>query len=281
MDCWRRDSGSQYLNLTSWQNFPCASVGYYSDITLPCCIKNDECLSNNICHFPARPDSNRSSYYVAGCTDQTLTDGAVCSMACSDQPQPDVVYNSTTGLWQCCGNDSNGNVDCNNPRGKTFEAPAPDKLSKFSVFSSSSSSQRTQSSTSSLSSATSTGAAPAAVTTVPSSDVTAKPGSSSLSVGGKAGISVGVILGVAIVVLLSMILYLVIRKLRRGDGSAQHAHNDGSEKQELHKDEEQPYAPHELSQQSHRPLEMPGQRLDGELDPSRTLHELSNTTLRS
>ncbi|KAI4230239.1 MAG: hypothetical protein L6R36_000204 [Xanthoria steineri] len=209
-------------------------------------------------------------------------------MACSDQPQPDVVYNSTTGLWRCCGNDSNGNVDCNNPRGKTFEAPAPDKLAKFSVFSSSSSSQPTQSSTSSLSSATSTGAAPAAVTTVPSSAKTANPGSSDLSVGGKAGISVGVILGVAIVVLLSIILYLVIRKLRRGDrsvhpttASRKRAYKDGSEKQELHQDEEQPYPPHKLSQQSHRPLEMPGQRLDGELDPSQTLHKLSNTTLRS
>ncbi|KAI4096591.1 MAG: hypothetical protein LQ339_006958 [Xanthoria mediterranea] len=114
------------------------------------------------------------------------------------------------------------------------------------------------------------------------------PGSSGLSVGGKAGISVGVILGVAIVVLLSIILYLVIRKLRRGDGSVQptgastkHAYSDGSEAQELHKDDERAYAPHELSQQSHRPLEMPGQRLGGELDPSRTLHELSNTTHRS
>ncbi|KAL8797254.1 MAG: hypothetical protein Q9182_007219 [Xanthomendoza sp. 2 TL-2023] len=192
-----------------------------------------------------------------------------------DQPQPDIVYNSTTGLWRCCGIDSKGDVDCTNPKGKTFQAPAPGSLSKFSLSRTSLASQNTQTSTSSASSQpsttiSSTGSS-APITTAPSPAVTITGGSSNLSSGAKAGISVGVILGVAIIALLSAILYRTSRNRQR---DPQPAPTQIREKKESDERDQGSFPPQELSEDAYSRHEMAGQRWDTELDGTRTRHEL-------
>ncbi|KAL8813200.1 MAG: hypothetical protein Q9223_005650 [Gallowayella weberi] len=192
-----------------------------------------------------------------------------------DQPQPDIVYNLTTGLWRCCGIDSKGDVDCDNPKGKTFQAPAPGSLSKFSLSRTSITSQGTQTSTSSASSQSSTTISSTTsstpITTAPPPAVTITGGSSDLSSGAKAGISVGVILGVAILALLSAILYKTSRNRQQ---DPQPAPTHIREKKELDKRYQGSSPPQELSQDAHSRHEMAGQRWDSELDGTRTRHEL-------
>lgn len=56
-----------------------------------------------------------------------------CSPACNDQLLTDAVYNTTTGLWACCGV-TNGKVHCNTPTTEIFAARAPAEMSStFSV----------------------------------------------------------------------------------------------------------------------------------------------------
>ncbi|KAI4258346.1 MAG: hypothetical protein L6R35_007474 [Caloplaca aegaea] len=145
MDCWRNDANSNYVNMTHWGHTPCTPSPSNSDKTLPCCNRGDECLSDNICRFTTR-DAKRSGYYVASCTDEDLQDSA-CSQTCSNQPQSDAVYDPTTSFWQCCGENSDGKVDCVYPKGRTFRAPAPEALSRFCALSSSATSQATETST--------------------------------------------------------------------------------------------------------------------------------------
>lgn len=50
----------------------------------------------------------------------------------------DVVFNNTINIWQCCGNNANNVVQCQNPTDVTFEAPAPSLLSSIGPIQSSS-----------------------------------------------------------------------------------------------------------------------------------------------
>ncbi|KAL8959626.1 MAG: hypothetical protein Q9193_003541 [Seirophora villosa] len=264
--------------MTSRGHIPCTPPSSNSDTTLPCCFKDAECLTDNFCRFDTSSDSKRSGYYIAGCTDETFSDSN-CSEVCSDQPEPDAVYNPTTSLWQCCGLGSQGEVDCSNPKGRTFRAPPPQELSKFSIFTSSVSLQTAQSSTSSTSSATSSTTAepsltPEGGTSIPSLSPAVAQASSELSVGGKAGISVGVVLGVAIIALLSVLLYILKRKPRQPQAEPAVTHE-----QKLDDDlgsQQGTFMPQELSQGPHRKQELPSQDWHSELDPNRTFHELSN-----
>ncbi|KAL8644534.1 MAG: hypothetical protein Q9210_007208 [Variospora velana] len=256
-------------------------------------------------------DPKRSGYYLASCTDEDLQDSA-CSQACSmlcprnyprrllswsagsslncananfsgNQPQPDAVYDPTTSFWQCCGEDSEGKIDCVDPKGRTFRAPAPEELSRFSVLTSSATSQATETSTSSTlsapSSATSSTTAepsptPERASSLPTPSPAVASTSSELSVGAKAGISVGVVLSVAIIVLLSVLLYLVRRKRRQPQAALSHSHEHKLDN-ELYS-QQAPMKLQELSQDSHLQQELPSQNWDSELDANRTFYEMPN-----
>ncbi|KAI4136634.1 MAG: hypothetical protein LQ341_005520 [Variospora aurantia] len=200
-----------------------------------------------------------------------------------NQPQSDAVYDPTTSFWQCCGENSDGKIDCVDPKGRTFRAPAPEALSRFSALSSSATSQATETSTSSTLSApssatSSTNAEPSPTPERASSLPTPPPAvastSSELSVGAKAGVSVGVVLGVAILVLLSVLLYHVRRKGRQPQAalSLSHEHKLGDEVYS----QQTPMEPQELSQDSHLQQELPSQNWDSELDANRTYYEMPN-----
>ncbi|KAL9012586.1 MAG: hypothetical protein Q9173_002668 [Seirophora scorigena] len=278
MDCWRHTSISQAENMTSRGHISCTPPSSNLDSTLPCCYKDAECLTDNFCHFDTKSDTRRSGYYIAGCTDDTFSDSN-CSQVCSDQPEPDAVYNPTTSLWQCCGLGSRGEVDCSDPKGRIFRAPAPEELSKFSIFTSSVSLRATESSTSSALSATSSTTAepsltPEGGTSIPSLSPAVAQASSELNVGAKAGISVGVVLGVTIIILLSVLLYLLKRKPRQPQAEPpvihdQHLDHDLQSQQGT-------FMPREYSQEPHRKQELLSRNWESELDPDRTLHELSS-----
>lgn len=293
--------------MTSRGHIPCTPPSSNSDTTLPCCFQDAECLTDHFCSFDTKSDSKRSGYYIAGCTDETYSDSncsQVCSKLClcyspralpnssastslnlannnilGDQPEPDAVYNPTTSLWQCCGLGSQGEVDCSNPKGRTFRAPPPQELSKFSIFTSSVSLQAARSSTSSTSSATSSTTAEPSLaseggTSISSLSPAVAQASSELSVGGKAGISVGVVLGVAIIALLSVLLYILKRKPRQPQAEPAVTHE-----QKLDDDlqsQQRTFMPQELSQGPHHKQELPSHNWGSELDPNRTFHELSN-----
>ncbi|KAI4162223.1 MAG: hypothetical protein LQ342_004089 [Letrouitia transgressa] len=253
------------LSLTPYDNVPCAP-GANSTVKFPCCADGDECLSDNICHFTHRPNSVQSGFYVAGCTDQTGKDAA-CIQACSGNAEPDIVYNSTTSLWHCCGTDSNGITAYDRPTNESFQAPAPDTLSKFSISTSSSSLQSAKISamlSSTSTSRSSTAPSSASPSPSPTPSPAASENSSGLSGGVKAGISVGVILGVAYIILFLTLAYLVGKRQRRSENDATASAN----RQQKHE-----YPRQELPEPQH---EVPGQNLDPELDHNRSFHELSN-----
>ena len=57
-----------------------------------------------------------------------------------DDAKSDAIYNSTPGLWQCCGTDSKGNANCEDPvQDKFFSAPSPqDLVSTYAITATSS-----------------------------------------------------------------------------------------------------------------------------------------------
>jgi len=121
--------------------------------------------------------------YMGGCTDVHYAAPA-CPLPCTDQDFPDVVYNTTTQIWHCCGV-INGSVRCDTPSDETFSAPAPSQLSAtFTVASTP------------ITSAASTSSTTTGTTAItPPSSPTQTPGANGngggLSGGAKAGIGVG------------------------------------------------------------------------------------------
>lgn len=136
INCYRHSgtgSGSTYD--TSLANnsldFPCGNPNS-TDPFVFCCVNGDICMSNGFCYY-THSLAGGSGYYVASCTNPAAV-GEGCANRCTDQDLPDVVYNETSGLWQCCGADSNGSPDCPSPTDETFNAPAPSNLVQiFSV----------------------------------------------------------------------------------------------------------------------------------------------------
>jgi len=141
----------------------------------------------------------------------------------ADQDYADIVFDSTTNLWSCCGVDQNGDLDCGNPTNETFYAPPPDILLQNVLPSVSVLPSGSATATAGL--AVSPSTSPSASYTATSSSVShpttptpASPSQSTvnaplpLSVGAAAGITVGA-LAVLLAVLVALELY--IRRIRR------------------------------------------------------------------
>ena len=134
-----------------------------------------------------------------------------------DQARPDVVWNATTQLWYCCGVDSGGNPNCEDPTNESFDAPAPTSLVAYFTVTPGSVATSTSiavSATSSISSSTSSVAsstsAPANVSSTAHSGSHAK-----LSAGAAAGIGVGCTAAVVIIGCLIACMFLRSHKRKR------------------------------------------------------------------
>ena len=187
------------------------------------------------------PDSQIVWKTKANYTSQDATyKSSSCSSRYTDDDWGDVVCNSTTNLWACCGTD----VACNNPTNETFLAPPPQQL-----LAAASSHPATTVISTSISSATVT------LTSTAVGDHT-----SSLDEGAKTGIGGGAALaGLMIIALLAWVTLL--RKRLRNLGQAQYTvgKRDGSMLDEGLSKQALPHAvrEHELSGYV-RPHEMEG-----------------------
>ncbi|PMD40614.1 hypothetical protein L207DRAFT_582801 [Hyaloscypha variabilis F] len=182
-ECYFKDE-VQGIHLVETAN-PCGVVTPTTNFT-SCCVAEDTCLEIGICHYThpmPGPPTVETGYYMGGCTDVHYAAPA-CPLPCTDQDLPDVVYNTTTQIWHCCGV-INGSVRCDTPSDETFSAPAPSQLSAtFTVASTP------------ITSAASTSSTTTGTTAItPPSSPTQTPGANGngggLSGGAKAGIGVG------------------------------------------------------------------------------------------
>lgn len=158
---------------------------------------------------------------------------------------PDIVYNYTSNLWACCGNNTAGQVTCNDPLNEYYEAPAPGDLAIISSGAAVASSatltpytQRTSTATTTSNSSVTS----AQVSEVSSKSATPLPSTESknLSTGPKVGIAIAVALGV-IAVVAAALLWLRKSKSRRRSNETLHSKFHGSE----------------LEEKCHRAVEMP------------------------
>jgi len=214
VQCYRHSWG-EILNQTG-KDSPCGNLNA-TDPIVPCCANGDVCLTNGICSYQ-KSLVGGSGYYVAGCT----ASSGLCPgfpNRCTSQFLPDVTWNSTSGLWQCCGVDTHNNPACDDPTNEQFVAPSPAALQTiFSI----SQDGWTATSTAVLSTSTTLPAAssttPVSVqslsTTAAVADATSTPSvsPSGLSNGTKAG--VGLAAALALLIFLSLVAYLVVRKRR-------------------------------------------------------------------
>ena len=127
-----------------------------------------------------------------------------------DQARPDVVWNATSSLWQCCGINDQGSPECDSPTNQTFTAPGPASLIQyFSIsanFKATSTSIASSASTRGSSSTTAAGAAHTTSDIVGAASAASQPRpssgqSSSLSSApapSSSNVSPGVIVGIAI-----------------------------------------------------------------------------------
>lgn len=189
-----------------------------------CCAMGYVCLSNGFCHGNS-PVLGGSGYYMGGCTDPNFEDREACPFRCSKLAHwqldislltesliaslrlPDVTYNSTTGLWHCCGTDAEGNVLCETPSEDTFLAPPPEELLDTSTENTNS----TVSTNSTISSATSSNfdtASSTPASTAPAEAVT----TTSFPIGGIVGVVIGVL---ALVAVVAVVWYVRHRKRNR------------------------------------------------------------------
>lgn len=163
---------------------------------VPCCASGDYCLTNGLCHYTHSLDGG-SGYYAAGCTDKTFKDTTACPQLCDDRLKKDVVYNSSTELWYCCGEDlTTGNPNCGDPTNESFAAPAENQLQTYYTAGTAPASTRSSSATRT---ATKTPAA-----------------SSGLSGGAAAGI--GVACGIVGLALIGFLVFFLFRRTRRSRG---------------------------------------------------------------
>ena len=140
-----------------------------------------------------------------------------------DNNKPDIMYNSITSLWRCCGTKVDGTPDCDEPTEETFQAPTLDSLSKFSITTLSSLTSQSTKTSASLSPTS----IPVASASLGNSSTTAIPAaggnresSSRLSPGAIGGISVEAIVGVICISLLSLLLSRARKRQRQAESVA-------------------------------------------------------------
>lgn len=215
VQCYRHSWG-KILNQTG-KDYPCGNLNS-TDSVVPCCASGDVCLTNGICSYQ-KSLVGGSGYYVAGCT----ASSGLCPgfpNRCTSQFLPDVTWNSTSGLWQCCGVDSNNNPACNDPTNEQFIAPSPAALQTiFSI----SRDGWTATSTTLLSmstpfpDATSTtpvsAVKPSATTAVSEATTTPPVSPNGISSGTKAGVGIGASL--VLLTVFGLVAYLVFHKRKR------------------------------------------------------------------
>ena len=208
----------------------------------------------------------------------------------------DVVYNSTTNLWACCGNDSDGTPRCSDPTNYTFEAPSPQSLLAqtvaFVTLSSASASSSSTSISSDLASAdtsitpsslSATVSALSASYATPTSQLQSststnnKPlpnDSEGLSPGAKAGIGIGAAAGALI---LLAALYLAFRWIIKKRAAAP-ANSDGKEETGFdevgYNNAQKNYVHIAAKVQGTSPAELPVYSATGELDAEREYWEM-------
>ncbi|GAW16688.1 hypothetical protein ANO14919_061250 [Xylariales sp. No.14919] len=220
--CFKYSSGAflSYPPDSGWS--PCGPV---NDTTpaVACCVNGDSCLSGSICSY-THSLRGGSGYYAAGCTDEDFSDPS-CKSLCSEEDRPDVTYESASGLWACCGTDSNGDVTCMDPTNETFNLDAPKDLAVVfqipatgfaytSAAISTAISSSTSSPTGSYSTSSLTATSAVSPSTTPEAEEPAR-----LSSGAAAGIGVGVAVGVLIAGILAWVAF---RRFRRGRTTTLH-----------------------------------------------------------
>jgi hypothetical protein len=271
VQCYRHSWG-EVLNQTG-KDSPCGDLNSTNPI-VPCCANGDTCLTNGICSYQ-KSLVGGSGYYVAGCT----ASSGLCPgfpNRCTSQFLPDVTWNSTSGLWQCCGVDANSNPACDDPTNEQFIAPSPAALQTiFSI------SRDGWTATSTALPSTSTSLPSASLTTPISavdlststavSDATSSPSisPSGLSTGTKAGVGIGAAL--ALLASLGLVAYLVVRKRRRRLCSKQYAEPPAKSDSSvaLHELQDQSPVFHEMSSKDRLPVEIGSEDLIHELEARR------------
>ena len=176
-----------------------------------CCGKSAICLPNNICQaLNIAPGA--SGFYVGSCTDRDYNSPA-CSNFCSGILRNEIVYNETSGSWQCCGG-RDGHAKCEDPTRRSSNAPAPSiLLADYSA----SRSTFTATSTSSISSALTL-----SPTSSPTSMTTSGGSSGGLSTGAKIGAGIGGALGGLLVI--ALIVFLVMKRRRKSPSTQRTQH---------------------------------------------------------
>ncbi|KAF2674176.1 hypothetical protein BT63DRAFT_419483 [Microthyrium microscopicum] len=194
---------------------------------VPCCVKGDTCMSDGICQY-THSLAGGTGFYVSDCTDATFG-ASTCKKACSSNPVSDIVYDATTGVWQCCSYPATTGtpvLNCTAPTNERFYAPAPANLVSVQQIPSNgqptylsgvgSASSTSPASSSSLSTST-------AATTTPA---TSSSSSYGLSTGTKAGIGVGTAISVFAIV--GIIAFIIFRKSKNGKSSEMTTVGNGS-----------------------------------------------------
>ena len=249
VQCYRHSWG-EVLNQTG-KDSPCGNLNSTNPI-VPCCANGDVCLTDGICSYQ-KSLVGGSGYYVAGCT----ASSGLCPgfpNRCTSRFLPDVTWNSTSGLWQCCGVDSSNNPACDDPTNEQFIAPSPAALQ--TIFSISRDGWPATStvlpSTSTLlpaaSSTTLTSAmVPSVTTAISEATSTSSIAPSGLSSGTKAGVGIGA--AFAFLSVLGLVAYLIVRKRRHQTHSKTHVETPakGHYSVALHELQDQSRGLHELA----------------------------------
>lgn len=258
VQCYRHSWG-EILNQTG-KDSPCGNLNS-TDSVVPCCANGDVCLTNGICSYQ-KSLVGGSGYYVAGCT----ASSGLCPgfpNRCTSQFLPDVTWNSTSGLWQCCGVDSNNNPACDDPTNEQFIAPLPAALQTiFSI----SRDGWTATSTTLLSTST---LFPDALSTTPVSavkpsatmavpDATTTPSVSPNALPTPTKLGVGIAAALALLAVLALVAYLVVRGRRRRSCAQQHAESLAKSERipALHELQDHSRAFHELADKDGPVVEM-------------------------
>jgi hypothetical protein len=139
----------------------------------------------------------------------------------ADAGTSDIVYNSTSQLWSCCGYPDN-TVSCQNPRtDTTFQAIALEEFPGTSAAApsssrASSSSSSTSSSMSLMTTSSATTATPTASTASASGTVPVSQSSSQLSTGATTGIAVAAVL-IGLAIIAGLTFWFIQRRRRAAD----------------------------------------------------------------
>lgn len=271
VQCYRRSWG-EILNQTG-KDSPCGNLNS-TDPVVPCCANGDVCLTDGIYSYQ-KSLVGGSGYYVAGCT----ASSGLCPEfpnRCTSQFLPDVTWNSTFGLWQCCGVDSENIPACDDPTKEQFIAPSPAAL--HTIFSISrdgwmATSTALLSTSTPFPDASSTTPVPAvnpSATTAVSEATTTPPVSpNGMSSGMKAGVGIGAAL--ALLTVFGPVAYLVFRKRKRRLYAQQQADSlaERDSITALHELQDQSRAVHELGSKDARAVKIGTRSIVHELEAGR------------